>query len=118
MVGTQMSLSVNEKGCLGYSSASSPSEENIILTLNLDGHGPMTYVSAEVEPTYIKRASSRGFWLRSRILHSMRKSEGAKCLSTCRIYLLLEQLALLRVQSEVRSLESLACFLQVIKLPL
>jgi hypothetical protein len=53
MVGAQMSPSVNKKGCLGYPTASSPSEVNIILILNLDGHGPMTYGFAQVEPTYV-----------------------------------------------------------------
>jgi hypothetical protein len=37
VVGTLMSLSVNNRGCLGYPTASSPREENILSMLNLVG---------------------------------------------------------------------------------
>jgi hypothetical protein len=62
VVGALMCLSVNGAGRLGYPTASSPREVGIMAVPNLLRHGPVTFVSARVEPMCIKRAS---LWSRS-----------------------------------------------------
>jgi hypothetical protein len=56
VLGSLMSVLVNNSGCLGHPAANSPRDDDIMPVPNLAMHGPVTFGSAYVQPINIKGA--------------------------------------------------------------